>query len=307
MTKAIFFSLMGIFYSLLLFIPPAVFPFETTFFISRNNEVFGETKEVVIKSDKGKMTDLALKYDVGYNVITAANPGIDPWYPGKGKKIIIPTSWVLPDIPDSYWNREKKGFILINLAEFRLFLVERTGNFYSVITYPIGIGKQGFETPLGQYKIVEKMISPPWIIPLSFRNEYPDLPDIVPPGPENPLGKYVLRLSSPGLLIHEGSPLSLGRKVSHGCMRLSPEDMKELFSMTYPGYDVIIQYQPIKVGVKDGIPYIEIHRDYLHGGDLLLEAVRRLDRQNLLGRVNPDILYTAVTAVKGYPVRLVTP
>lgn len=276
------------------------------FFLTEDHEVFGEIIQYETLTRSEKLLDLAKRYHVGYDELILANPGIDSRYPGPGKQLIIPTSWILPEIPLDLQTADT-GYILINLAEYRLYLTKREGPFLSVIPFPIGIGRKGFETPAGRYTIAQKLKDPAWIIPPSFREEFPDLPDVVPPGPDNPIGKYALSLSSPGFLIHETkSMLGVGRKVSHGCIRMLPEDMEMLFSLVYEGYPVIIVNQPVKIGMKDRTPYIEVHRDYLSSRDLLLLAVDMLKERNLIKTIDPDTLHQAIAEKRGFPVPLIS-
>lgn len=289
---------------MVLFFHSNAFPIHNAFFLSQDNEVFGSMREYVIKDGEETLVDLAMLHNLGYNEIADANTGIDPWNPGDGEKVLIPTSWILPETAFSQKQLED-GLVLINLPEFRLYLLKRIGGVLSVITFPIGIGREGSETPPGSYEITEKVKDPVWIIPKSFRDEYPDLPDIVPPGPDNPLGKYALRLSRPDYLIHgTNKPLGVGRKVSHGCIRMLPEDIEELYSMLHLGYKVTIVYQTIKIGFIAETPYIEVHKDYLNRVNQMEDALGRIKKYNLLEKIDMDILTNAVGAKRGVPVKL---
>ena len=272
--------------------------------LSEDQGVFGTVGEYTIEDDDETLTGLAVRYDLGYNEITDANKGIDPWYPVKGTKVRIPTSWILPELPPGY---EPKGgnLVVLNLAEFRLYLLKRDKGRLTVTTFPVGIGREGFDTPEGVFRITEKLKDPAWRIPESFRNEYPELPDVVPPGPDNPLGRYALRLSNPLYLIHgTNKPLGVGRRVSHGCIRMYPDDIERLYRITNVGDDVIILYQPVKAGLRDNIPYIEVHRDYRSGKEPFQEAVNLLRRRGLLRMADLETLYSAILEESGVPVRL---
>ena len=227
------------------------------------NTVIGFPKTYVIKGGES-LIELAPEFDVGYNEIVEANPGVDPWVPGRGTVINIPSSKILPDTPP-------EG-IVINLAEMRLYFYFRQpkrGDVFEdddirVVSYPIGIGIEGFNTPPGEFYVKEKIKDPAWHVPPSIRKENPELPPVVPPGADNPLGFYALRLSDPSYLIHgTNRPFGIGRRASHGCIRMYNEDIKSLFSMVHRGTPVKIVYQPVKVGKKDGNVYVEAHRDYL--------------------------------------------
>jgi len=173
----------------------------------------------------------------------------------------------------------------------------------SVMTFPIGIGREGAETPTGLFRIVQKEKNPSWHIPPSIRNEYLHLPEIVPPGPENPLGSHALRLSITGYLLHgTNRSLGIGRMVSHGCIRMYNRDIEKLYRYTSPGDRVLITYQPVKAGIKGDSLYIEAHRDSRGVSSPLREAVSRLRRLGVLEEVQTEILYKTVSESRGYPV-----
>lgn len=202
--------------------------------------------------------DIARIYDVGFNELVAANPNVDPWLPAEGTQLVIPSQYILPNVA-------KKG-IVVNIAEMRLYYFPPTADseIPMVYTFPIGIGRENWETPLGNFKVVEKMENPVWTVPQSVLEEAKlngrVMPAIVPPGPDNPLGEHALMLNAPGYLIHgTNKPLTIGRRVSHGCMRLYPEDVDQLISRVPRGTPVKIIDQPIKVGRKDNVLYVEIH------------------------------------------------
>ncbi len=204
------------------------------------------------------LLDIARRYEVGYNEIKAANPAIDPWLPEEGAQVLVPLQYVLPQAP-------RKG-IVVNLAEMRLYYFPPPppGQAGMVITYPLGIGREGWSTPLGKTKIIEKTPNPTWFPPESIRAEHAangdPLPQTVPPGPDNPLGKFALRLGMPGYLIHgTNRPWGVGMRVSHGCIRLYPENIARLFEQVKIGTPVNIIYQPFKAGMRRGELYVEAH------------------------------------------------
>ena len=156
------------------------------------------------------LVDLARKYGLGYTEIVSANPGVDPWVPGKSKNILLPTAHILPDGP-------REG-ILINLADQRLYFFREDGR--TVDSAPLGIGNTGWDTPKGRTNVVRKKKNPTWYVPQSVREDQPELPAIVRPGPDNPLGSYAVYLGWPGYLFHgTNKPFGVGRRVSHGCVR----------------------------------------------------------------------------------------
>jgi len=182
--------------------------------------VIGEP-QVVFATEADTLSDLARTYGLGYDEIIVANPGVDPWLPGAGTPVVLPTQYVLPDV-------EYRGVVL-NIATKRLFYfpTPAEGELQQVMTYPIGIGRVGWETPLGETTVVSKAKDPSWWVPASVRREHAEmgdpLPSVVPPGPDNPLGHRVLKLDMPGYLIHgTNTPYGVGMRVSHGCVRLYP-------------------------------------------------------------------------------------
>jgi L,D-transpeptidase ErfK/SrfK len=243
------------------------------------------------------LIEIARKFDLGYNEISDANPALDPFVPGTGASAKVATAWILPDTA-------MHDGIVINLAELRLYYYYRVARRRFVRTYPIGIGSEGNDTPVGEYRIIEKIERPAWHVPESIRKEKPSLPEVVPPGPRNPLGSHAMRLSLPTILIHgTDKPWGVGRRVSHGCIRLYPEDIPVLFGATPKGTKVSIVSQPVKAGMKDGRVYVEVHRvGFAHGVDYFDEAVRLLTKKDFIGRVDTKKLHCAVEEKMGIPV-----
>ncbi len=234
---------------------------------------------LVFATEMDTLSDLARTYGLGYDEIIAANPGIDPWLPGAGTPIVLPTQYVLPDA-------EHRGVIL-NIATKRLFYfpAAEEGELQQVLTYPIGIGRVGWETPLGATTVVSKAKDPHWWVPASVRREHAEmgdpLPSVVPPGPDNPLGHRVLKLEMPGYLIHgTNTPYGVGMRVSHGCVRLYPENIEFLFDLVAVGEVVMIINEPFQFGQRDGTLFFEAHEpleDDVVPADERLTAL--LDRQ----------------------------
>ena len=205
------------------------------------------------------LLDIARRYDLGYEEIIAANPGVDPWLPGAGTRVVLPTQFVLP-------GGAREGLVL-NLASMRLFYFPKPapGAPAEVITHPIGIGREGWLTPQGTMHIIQKKEKPAWTVPESVRREHAEqgetLPKIVPPGPDNPLGDFAMRLSNPSYLIHgTNQPYGVGIRVSHGCVRLYPEDIARLFPLVPMGTSVRIINEPYMAGWCDGQLYLEAHQ-----------------------------------------------
>jgi L,D-transpeptidase ErfK/SrfK len=217
-------------------------------------DVVGEV-ETIVAVHEDTFVRLARRYNVGYDELIQANPGVDPWLPGAGTEIVIPTRFVLP-------RADRKG-IVINVAELRLYYFSNDGE--RVITHPISIGKMDWATPLGRTSVVSKATDPSWYPPDSVRQEHAArndfLPNVVPPGPDNPLGRYAMRLGIPGYLIHgTNKPAGLGMRVTHGCIRMFPEDIEALFGTVGVGTQVTLVNQPYKLGWGEDGLYLEAHR-----------------------------------------------
>ncbi len=204
------------------------------------------------------LLDIARRYNLGYEEIIAANPGVDTWLPGNDTKVVLPTQFILP-------GQEREGLVL-NLASMRLFYFPKPepGQPAEVVTHPIGIGREGWRTPQGTTHITQKIENPAWTVPESVRREHVrlgrPLPPVVPAGPENPLGEFAMRLSRPQYLIHgTNKPWGVGIRVSHGCVRLYPEDISRLFPQVPVGTQVRIINEPYVAGHRDGQLYLEAH------------------------------------------------
>lgn len=204
---------------------------------------------VTIEEDT--LLDIARHYDLGYVEVRAANPGIDPWLPGAGRTIVLPTRHVLPDAPH-------RG-IVINLPELRLYFFPAEG---APRSFPVGIGGEGKETPVGRTEITAKRVHPTWIPTESEHDEDPNLPAMIPPGPDNPMGEYALYLGLKGYAIHgTNKPYGIGRRDSHGCIRMYPEDIETLFRLASVGTPVTVVNQPAKAGWSGGTLYLEVHAE----------------------------------------------
>jgi L,D-transpeptidase ErfK/SrfK len=204
------------------------------------------------------LVDIARAYDQGYNEIKLANPKVDPWLPGADTEVVIPSQFILPDAP-------REG-IIINVPEMRRYYFPQphAGERRVVVTYPVSVGRQDWNTPHGLTQVVAKTVNPAWYPPESIRREHAadgdPLPKMVPPGPDNPLGQYALRLGRNGYLIHgTDKPYGIGMRVTHGCLRLYPRDIERLFSEVRVGTKVRIVNQPFKLGWLNGALYLESH------------------------------------------------
>ncbi len=209
------------------------------------------------------LVELARLYNVGYTELRAANPDVDPWLPGEGAEILIPTAHLLPQ-------GVRKGLV-VNLADQRLYYFPPDGG--RIVTAPIGIGSDGWRTPTGRTRVIEKRKRPTWYVPESIRAEDPELPAVVPPGPDNPLGDFALYLGWRSYVIHgTNKPFGVGRRVSHGCVRLYPEDIARLFKKVKIGTPVTVLDDPVKLAWVGDRLMLEVHpsqnqADEIEAGD----------------------------------------
>ena len=221
------------------------------YLLPQTGSVIGQDESVVI--EKGDtLVDLARQHNVGYEAIRMANPGVSIWAPRPGTEVMIPKRHILPEAP-------REG-IVVNLSELRLY-------YYSaeniVETYPISVGRDGFGTPVGETRTTVKVKDPHWSPPSSMREEAAARgeppPSVVPPGPENPLGRHAILLGLPSYLIHgTNRPEGVGMRVSRGCIRMYPEDIKSLFERVPSGTQVNIIDQPFKAGwSQEGVLYAQ--------------------------------------------------
>lgn len=277
---------------------------------ARDSLIGNNTKDayVTTSSHKDTLLDIARKFDIGQNEIILANPTVDRWLPGENTKVIIPNNHLLPKAPHD-------GLIL-NLSEYRLyFFSSNQRGIKTVTTHPMSIGRVNWDTPLGKTKIVAKTRNPVWIPPKSIRDEHAAdgdiLPDIYPAGPDNPLGLFALRLGVPGYLIHStNKPYGVGMRVSHGCIRMYPEDIKKLFPRIKVGTPVYIVNQIIKVGWSHQTLYIEVHPN-LEGrevsyNDKVHIALDLIEESNngQIPFVNSKKLKQALQQMNGIPVAI---
>ncbi|MFZ0470728.1 MAG: L,D-transpeptidase family protein [Thiogranum sp.] len=204
------------------------------------------------------LLDIARRYDVGQDEIVIANPGVDRWLPQPGARVVVPSRYILP-------RADRKGLVL-NVAEMRLyyFPLASPGQPGEVQTYPVSVGRMDWTTPVGVTRVVAKTRNPDWHPPESIRLEAAargdPLPDVIPSGPNNPLGNYALRMALPGYLIHStNKPYGVGMRVTHGCVRMYPEDIEVLFPEVPVGTPVQIVNQPVKLGWLADTLFIEVH------------------------------------------------
>ncbi len=222
------------------------------------NDVIGAVSSIRARAEE-TLLDIARRHGLGYEDIVRANPDIDPWLPGDGTEVLLPTRFVLPSVP-------RRGIVL-NLAEYRMYYFPEpaAGSSAVVMTWPMSIGRMDWATPLGMTRVTAKAKNPSWYPPESVRAEHladgDPLPRVVPPGPKNPLGNYAMRLDIPGYLIHgTNRPAGVGMRVTHGCIRMFPEDIEYLFGQVSINTPVRIINEPVKIGWDDDELVLEVHR-----------------------------------------------
>jgi L,D-transpeptidase ErfK/SrfK len=237
-----------------------------TFTLAPDQDLIGQAGQTTSES-ADTLPDIARRYELGYDEINLANPGVDTWLPGQGTLIHLPLERLLPNVP--------RTGIVVNLPDHRLYYFHDDASHHLVVeTYPISVGRMDWKTPIGVTTIVRKEKNPTWYPPASVRETHMKedgevLPEAVPPGPKNPLGAYAMRLGIPGgaYLIHGTNlPVGVGMQITHGCIRMYPEHIEKLFNEVGVGMPVRIVNQRIKTGWVDGALYIEV-RPPLDGMD----------------------------------------
>jgi L,D-transpeptidase ErfK/SrfK len=274
------------------------------YLVAEGQDIIGAPR-VIEAQYEDTFASLARTHNVGFEALRRANPGVDAWLPGEGTKIAVPVQFVLPRAP--------RYGIVVNLPELRLYYFpdDESGR---VITHPISIGRMDWRTPLGRTTIVRKTRNPSWYPPESIRAEHAamndPLPAVVPPGPDNPLGAHALRLGVPGgYLIHgTNKPAGVGMRVTHGCIRMFPEDIEALFSQVAVGTPVLIVDQPYKLGWGEDGLYLEAHLPVLaEGEEPTSSATTELTRvyvaatENRPAQVHWDAAETVIEAARGMP------
>jgi L,D-transpeptidase ErfK/SrfK len=269
--------------------------------------VFGA--DVHIKSTyQDTLLDIAHRYSLGYEEILRANPGVDMWLPGEGTDILLPGRRILPPGP-------REGLV-VNLPEHRLYYYPKRKRHEKpvVITYPVSIGRMDWHSPLGQTEVVGKEKHPNWYPPESIRKEHArngdPLPKVVPPGPKNPLGDYKIRLAvGDGTYEIHGTnnPLAVGMAVTHGCIRMYPEDVAALFPLVPVGTKVWLINDPVKVTFVDGDLLLEAHPPVDSEGQSVAPNLEQLSRQldralgSTTAAIHWDFAREALQAATGMP------
>ena len=289
-------------------LPVATHEFE----LSGDDTVLGAVQLTTIGKED-TLPDVARRFNVGYEEIVRANPGVDPWIPGVGRQVVVPTQFILPNAPH-------EG-VVINLAAMRIYYYpkHKRDEPQVVYTYPIGVGKAGWRTPEGVTKIIAREENPTWRPGAGVRKEHADnddpLPAVVPPGPDNPLGKYKFMLGWPEYLIHgTNKPYGVGLRSSHGCIRLYPEDIEMMYNAVPMGTTVRVVNQPFLMGWHDGQLYLQAYTVFeddtrnsskAQKSTLMKMMTPRL--QKLLKESGTEIDWDAVTQVVKTPRGLAVP
>lgn len=209
-------------------------------------DIIGEITHYRVRKNDD-LHKIARRFDVGIVELLAANPNVTPQTLKAGADLTIPTEYILPYV---------RNGIVLNLSKLRLFYFPDE---HTVMTFPVGIGREGWETPTGSTIIALKRKDPVWIPPDSIREEDPDLPERIPAGPHNPLGAYALNLGIPGYRIHgTNSPYSIGKRTSHGCIRMYPEDIEILFNAVMTGTSVVIIDTSYQLGWKGNKLFLQV-------------------------------------------------
>jgi L,D-transpeptidase ErfK/SrfK len=287
-------------------------PTETQRFeLAPDQDVVGVV-QLTTTTKEDTLTDIARRFNIGYEEILRANPKVDPWLPGADKQIVVPTEFILPNAPH-------QG-VVVNIAAMRIFYFppHKKGEPQVVITHPIGIGKVGWKTPEGVTKIVRRQKDPTWRVPVSVLKEHKEngevLEPVIGPGPDNPLGRHAFYLDWPSYLIHgTNKPAGVGLRSSHGCIRLYPEDIAQLFEMVPVGTQVRVVNQPFVFGWKDGQLYMQAFdvleddpRDWKKAQKKLLNKSLAATLQKQLKshneQVNWDLVSNLAHAPRGVPV-----
>lgn len=258
---------------------------------------------IVFAAADDTLADIAIDNDLGYTETIMANPTIDPWLPGDGALVVLPTAHILPSGP--------RNGIVINLAEQRLYHFAKGK---PPASFPVGIGAEAANLRTGSTHVRTKRVDPPWMPTARMREEDPELPSFVPPGPDNPLGPKALYLDWPGIIIHgTNKPYGVGRRVSHGCFRLHNSDIERLYGEVPPGVPVRVVDEPVKLGWLGDNLYIEVYLTTRQADSLeetgrfdppefpTLEEVVTRAAGRAASRVDWGAVYKAVEEQRGIP------
>jgi L,D-transpeptidase ErfK/SrfK len=294
-------------------VPELPLPVSTHEFELKDDDTVVGVVQITTVGKEDTLPDIARRFNVGYEEIVGANPGVDPWIPGVGRKVVVPTQFILPNAPH-------EG-VVINLAAMRIFYYpkHKRDEPQIVYTYPIGVGKAGWRTPEGVTKIISREENPTWRPGAGVRKEHADnddpLPAVVPPGPDNPLGKFKFTLAWPEYLIHgTNKPYGVGLRSSHGCIRLYPEDIEMMYKAVPLGTSVRVVNQPFLMGWHEGRLYLQGYtvfeddtRNWSKSPKSMLSKSMTPQLQKLLKQAGTEIDWDAVAEVVKAPRALAVP
>ena len=246
------------------------------FRLPEQGDIIGEYYTVTVENPEETLIDIARRHNIGYEEIRMANPDVSLWVPGEGTEVVIPARYILPPAP-------REG-VVVNLSELRLYYypADKPG---IVETYPVSVGREEFATPVGITRTTVKVKDPAWAPPASMRREAAErgepAPSIVPPGPDNPLGRHAILVAMPSYLIHgTNRPDGVGMRVSRGCIRMYPEDIESLYERLPSGTQVNLMDAPFKAGwAADGTLFVQSYPQLEENvGDFepLLNAIERV-------------------------------
>ncbi|GGZ94701.1 hypothetical protein DC083_06640 [Ignatzschineria ureiclastica] len=268
------------------------------------DDVIGEIRYVTPNKHES-LADLTIRFEMGYEELKWANPGINPWLLNEQRPILLPLQFILPE--------GKRSGIVSNIPEMRTYYFLKDSD--TVYVYPVGVGRMDWKTPLGSWSITRKQENPAWYPPASIRREHEEmgrgtLPGVVPAGPDNPLGTRVLRLSLPSYLLHgTNEQTGIGMRVTHGCMRFYPQHIEQLYDIVPTNTVVTFLNEPIKFGFLGNDLLIEVHppldEDNLSVADLKAKALSQLEQyleEHPNTSVNYDLVNLAVEQQSGVPI-----
>jgi L,D-transpeptidase ErfK/SrfK len=256
--------------------------------------VIGQPQTAIIQP-QDTLLDIAFRRGLGFQEVMRLNPGVDVWVPKVGTRVLLPTQLIVPDVPH-------EGLV-VNIPEMRLydFSVGDTPEVFA-----IAIGDPVDPSPVGEYRVGEKRIDPTWSVPTSIRLQRPELPQTVPPGPDNPLGQHWMTLGQTSYGIHGTDNVwSIGRMATHGCIRLYNREMQRLFGRVPEGTRVRVIYETVKIGRHGNELMVEVHPDiYARGDDTFVRTLVRLFVLGLLDDVDREELKRIIEEARGVPVRI---
>ena len=240
---------------------------------------------------KDTLLDIARRNGLGFNSVTLLYPKMDAWLPPKGKRIFVPTFFVLP--PSKYYQ------LVINIPEMRLYFFDQAAS--TVQTFAIGVGVEGWECPVGDFYVNYKTAHPTWYVPASLQAKYGM--KSMPPGPDNPLGDYIMKFTAGDYGIHgTAMPWGVGRLVSHGCIRCYPEGIALLYPQVPMKARIELIYEPIKFGRRNGRIFVQAYPDvYNKVQNYAQYALDKLTQFPLAKDVDQKKFMVAISLQTGVP------